>query len=56
MFSNMLKSYQQKQVNLLEFLDFFDAYKDTQLKLLQQQLNIQLSKEEVNYQAGIDVF
>lgn len=56
MFGNMLKSYQQKQVNLLEFLDFFDAYKDTQLKFLQQQLNIQLSKEEVNYQAGIDVF
>lgn len=55
MFGNMLKSYQQKQINLLEFLDFFDAYKEAQLKLLQQQLNIQLAKEEVNFEAGIDI-
>lgn len=55
MFQNMLKSYQQKQLNLLEFLDFFDAYKDAQLRQVQQQLNIQLAKEEVNYYAGTDI-
>ena len=55
MFQNMLQSYEQKQIGLLEFLDFFDTYKDAQLKLLQQQLNLHLSAEELNYQAGTDV-
>ncbi len=55
MFENMLHSYKQKQIGLLEFLDFFETYKDTQLKLLQQQLNLHLSADELNYQAGIDV-
>lgn len=55
MFQNILQSYQQKQLNLLEFLDFFDAYKDAQLRQVQQQLNLQLAKEEVNYYAGTDI-
>src|SRR5215831_10204639 len=52
MFDNMLQSYQHKQISLLEFLDFFDAYKEAHLKLLQQQLDLQLSKEELNYETG----
>ena len=55
MYNNVLQSYRQKQISLLDFLDFFDTYKDSQLRLLQQQLNLQLSKEEVNYQAGINI-
>jgi cobalt-zinc-cadmium efflux system outer membrane protein len=55
MFNNILQSYKQKQINLLEFLDFFDAYKDAQLRLVQQQLNLHLAKEEVNFHAGIDI-
>jgi len=55
MFNNVLKSYQQKQIGLLEFLDFFDTYKDTQQKLNDQQLNLQLAKEEVNFHAGSDI-
>ena len=55
MFQNMLSSYQQKQLNLLEFLDFYNAYSDAQLRQIQQQLNLQLSKEELNYQIGSDI-
>lgn len=55
MYSNVLQSYRQKQISLLDFLDFFDTYKDAQLRLLQQHLNLQLSKEEVNYQTGINL-
>jgi cobalt-zinc-cadmium efflux system outer membrane protein len=55
MFANMLQSYQQKQIGLLEFLDFFDTYKDSRLRLLQQQLNLQLAKEELNYQTGTTI-
>ncbi|MGN6617410.1 MAG: TolC family protein [Ilyomonas sp.] len=56
MFNKMLESYQQRQISLLEFLDFFDAFKESQLRLIQQQLNMQLSKEELNYQVGVNVF
>lgn len=56
LFNNVVQSYQQRQISLLEFLDFFDDYKDVQLRLLQQQLNAQLAKEELNYQLGINLF
>lgn len=55
MYDHVLQSYQQKQINLLEFLDFFNDYTDSQIRHLQQQLNLQLSKEELNYQTGIDI-
>ncbi|MBC7720937.1 MAG: TolC family protein, partial [Pedobacter sp.] len=48
-YNNMVESYRQRQINLLEFLDFFNDYTDSQQKLLQQQLNLQLAKEELNY-------
>ena len=55
MYDHVLQSYQQKQINLLEFLDFFNDYTDSQIRHLQQQLNLQLSKEELNYQTGIEI-
>lgn len=55
LFNNITDSYKQRQISLIEFIDFFDAYRDTQLKNLQQQLNLQLAKEELNYLAGKDV-
>lgn len=54
-FQNMLKSYEQRQVSLLEFIDFADAYKDTKLKLLEQHTSLIKAFTELNYQAGIDV-
>jgi outer membrane protein, heavy metal efflux system len=55
MFSKVTESYKQRQIGLLEFLDFFDAYKDAQLRQLQQQYNLQLAKEEVNYHTGTTI-
>ena len=48
-YTNMVESYKQRQINLLEFLDFFNDYTESQQKLLQQQLNLQLAKEELQY-------
>ncbi len=48
----MFKSYQERQIGLLEFLDFFSDYQSAQQRLLQQQLNLQLSKETLNYFIG----
>lgn len=55
MFANMLQSYRQRQLSLLEFIDFFDTYKEANVKLRQQQLNLHLAKEELNFQAGTDI-
>lgn len=54
-FQNMLKSYQQKQISLLTFVDFVTDYTNLQQRFYQQQLNLNLSKENLNYQVGIDV-
>jgi len=52
---NMLESYRQRQVSLLEFLDFFGAYKDAQIKQLQQETNLRQAMEEVNLTTGKDI-
>lgn len=55
MYQNVLQSYQEKQINLLEFLDFFNDYTESQIRFIQQQINLQLSKEELNYQTGLEI-
>ncbi len=55
LFRNITDSYRQRQISLIEFIDSFDAYRDTRLQWLQQQYNLQMAKEELNYQAGTDV-
>jgi len=55
LFSSMLKSFQQRQISLIEFVDFFDTYKDTKLKILQQQYNLQKSIADLNFAVGIPV-
>ena len=54
-FQNMLKSYQQRQVSLLEFTDFADAYKETKLKLLEQHTGLIRAMVELNYLVGKDI-
>ena len=48
-------AYQQRQMSLLDFTDLFEAYKDTQLKYLQQQYNLQRAKEDLNQLVGKDI-
>jgi cobalt-zinc-cadmium efflux system outer membrane protein len=55
MYQNVLMSYQSKQISLLEFLDFFNDYTASQQRLLQQHLNLQMAKEELNYHTGVDI-
>lgn len=55
LFQHMLDSYKQRQLNLLEFIDFTDAYKDSKLKLLDQHTSLIKSLLELNYRVGKDV-
>lgn len=55
LFKNMLKSFKERQISLIEFVDFFDTYKDTKLKIIQQQYNLQKSIADLNYATGTTV-
>ena len=55
LFQNMLMSYKGRQINLLEFIDFVDAYKDTKLKLVEQHNNLIKSIEDINYTTNSEV-
>lgn len=52
---NMISSYKQRQVSLIEFIDFFDAYKDSHLKQLAQQANLRNAAAELNYTTGTSI-
>jgi outer membrane protein, heavy metal efflux system len=52
---SMMQSYQQRQVGLLEFLDFFGAYKDARIKQLQLESNLRAAGEEINLSTGKDM-
>lgn len=54
-FNAMLKSFQQRQISLPEFIDFFDSYKETKIKILQLQLNLQKAVADLNYAVGTNV-
>jgi cobalt-zinc-cadmium efflux system outer membrane protein len=49
LFGNMVKSFKDRQVNLLEFIDFIDDYKDTKLRLLDQHNNLVNAFAELNF-------
>ena len=53
--NNAVESYRQRQMGLLEFVDLFEAFRDTRLQFLQQQLNYQKAKEDLNFTIGTDV-
>ncbi|MEP7251835.1 MAG: TolC family protein [Ginsengibacter sp.] len=54
-FQNMLKSYKDRQVSLLEFIDFANAYNETRLKILEQHTSLLKAFAELNYVVGQDV-
>jgi len=56
LYENITQSYRQRQVSLIEFIDFFDNYKEMHEMQLQLQLNLQLAEQELNYQTGTDIF
>jgi cobalt-zinc-cadmium efflux system outer membrane protein len=55
LFKNMMKGFKERQISLIEFVDFFDSYKDTKLKILQQQYNLQKAIADLNFATGATV-
>ncbi len=55
LYKNIIESYRQRQISLVEFIDYFEAYKDTKQQQLTHDLNRQMAKEELNYVTGKDI-
>lgn len=51
---NMVKSYSLRQISLPEFIDFFTDFTEARQRLVQQQNNLALAREELNYLLGTD--
>lgn len=55
LFSNMIKSYQDRQLSLLELVDFIDAYKDSKLKLTDQHNSLIKAATDLNYTVNANI-
>lgn len=55
LFYNATQSYQQRQLGLLEYIDLFEAYRDTQLQYQQQKLNYRKAIEDLHFIIGTDI-
>lgn len=49
-------NYQKRNISLLEFIDYYQAYKETCLQLYQTEKDVFLAMEEINTVTGSDVF
>jgi len=50
------KNYEQRNIGMLDFLDFYDSYKTNTLQINTLQLNRVLSLEQLNYVTGTPFF
>jgi cobalt-zinc-cadmium efflux system outer membrane protein len=49
MLQNMTNSYRQRQIGLLEFIDFFESYKEIKVQRIQQQTDLKNAIAELNF-------
>ncbi|MGZ3850490.1 MAG: TolC family protein [Flavisolibacter sp.] len=52
---NMVSSYQQRKVSLIDFIDFFSSYKETRLRQLKQQTDMRNAAAELNFVSNQNV-
>ncbi|MBD0404838.1 TolC family protein [Flammeovirga sp. EKP202] len=50
------KSYQHKQLSLLEFIDFFESYRDNLGQWYDTEMTLFQAQENVNYTVGKDIY
>ncbi|RQO31708.1 hypothetical protein DBR32_07110 [Taibaiella sp. KBW10] len=55
LYDNIVQSYKQRQLSLVEFIDYHQAYLDVMGQKSNLALQLQLAKEELNFQSGTDL-
>lgn len=54
-YQKSILSYQDKQIGLLEFIDFFTDYSASEERRITQQTNYLIARSTLNYQIGVDI-
>jgi cobalt-zinc-cadmium efflux system outer membrane protein len=54
--NGVLRNYQERNISLLDFLDFYDSYKENALQSNSNKFNLVSSLEDLNYYTGVDFF
>jgi cobalt-zinc-cadmium efflux system outer membrane protein len=54
--TGVLRNYKQRNISLLEFLDFYDSYKESTTQLNEIQNHLMTAREDLNYQTGTNIF
>ena len=54
--AGVIKNYKERNISLLEFLDFYDAYKDSTQQLNELSARLMTTIEDLNYQTGTNIF
>lgn len=55
LYDNIVQSYKQRQLSLVEFIDYHQAYLDVMSQKSNLSLQLQLAREELNFQSGTDL-
>lgn len=55
LYRNIVESYNNRQISLIEFLEYFNDYQDVRKNQLQQVLNLRMAKVELNDVVGMDI-
>ncbi len=55
MTKGIIRNFTQRNMSLLEFLDFFESFRDSKGKYYEAIKNISLKKEDLNYLTGADL-
>ena|GEM_PF-244059 len=56
LYESIAENFRQRRISMLEFIDYFNDYKEVRLRQLQQELNLRLAEEELNLQTGTGIF
>ena len=55
MYGNIYDSYKNRTIGLIEFLDYFESYKDTRFNLIEIETQLQKQAQQLNYETGKDI-
>lgn len=55
-FKSISENFKKRNISLLEFVDFFEAYNNTQVEMYKSKLNLFNSAEMLNYSVSQDLF
>ena len=55
LYKNIVESYNNRQISMIEFLEYFNDYREVKKNQLQQIWNLRMAKEELNDVVGIDI-